>query len=222
VELAEKHPNDPVAVDALLQALSLVNGTSFPPGGKESPGERAMALLLRDHVRSEKIGPACQSVLFGFRSSNESFLRKVLELSPHSEVQGLACLSLAQYLTDRLNRLDILESQNDPALTERYHRAFGKEYLEELKRQDRAAVSREAESLFARAAERYSDVTIPVTYFGSGGTVGETSGVALFQIRNLSVGRVAPEIEGEDQDGKRFKLSDYRGKVVLLDFWHQT
>ena len=32
-------------------------------------------------------------------------------------------------------------------------------------------------------------------------------------------GRQAPDIEGEDQDGKRFKLSDYRGKVVLLDFW---
>jgi cytochrome oxidase Cu insertion factor (SCO1/SenC/PrrC family) len=35
----------------------------------------------------------------------------------------------------------------------------------------------------------------------------------------LQVGRVAPEIEGEDIDGVQFKLSDYRGKVVLLDFW---
>lgn len=32
-------------------------------------------------------------------------------------------------------------------------------------------------------------------------------------------GKAAPEIEGEDVEGKRFKLSDYRGKVVLLDFW---
>jgi peroxiredoxin len=32
---------------------------------------------------------------------------------------------------------------------------------------------------------------------------------------------VAPDIEGEDQDGVRFKLSDYRGKVVLLDFWSE-
>jgi cytochrome oxidase Cu insertion factor (SCO1/SenC/PrrC family) len=35
----------------------------------------------------------------------------------------------------------------------------------------------------------------------------------------LQVGRVAPDIEGEDIDGEKFKLSDYRGKVVLLDFW---
>ncbi len=28
-----------------------------------------------------------------------------------------------------------------------------------------------------------------------------------------------PEIEAEDLDGVTFKLSDYRGKVVVLDFW---
>ncbi len=33
------------------------------------------------------------------------------------------------------------------------------------------------------------------------------------------VGKRAPEIRGVDLDGKRFKLSDYRGKVVVLDFW---
>jgi peroxiredoxin len=35
----------------------------------------------------------------------------------------------------------------------------------------------------------------------------------------LVVGCEAPEIEGFDQDGKKFRLSDYRGKVVLLPFW---
>jgi cytochrome oxidase Cu insertion factor (SCO1/SenC/PrrC family) len=35
----------------------------------------------------------------------------------------------------------------------------------------------------------------------------------------LPVGSKAPDIEGTDADGKTFKLSDYRGKVVLLDFW---
>jgi cytochrome oxidase Cu insertion factor (SCO1/SenC/PrrC family) len=42
---------------------------------------------------------------------------------------------------------------------------------------------------------------------------------ALFLLNNLSIGKTAPEIDGEDLDGKTFKLSDYRGKVVVLDFW---
>jgi cytochrome oxidase Cu insertion factor (SCO1/SenC/PrrC family) len=35
----------------------------------------------------------------------------------------------------------------------------------------------------------------------------------------FEVGSVPPEINGVDMDGVPFKLSDYRGKVVLLDFW---
>lgn len=35
----------------------------------------------------------------------------------------------------------------------------------------------------------------------------------------VKVGRAAPEISGEDLNGQVFRLSDYRGKVVLLSFW---
>jgi len=35
----------------------------------------------------------------------------------------------------------------------------------------------------------------------------------------VKVGNVALEIEGKDIDDKPFKLSDYRSKVVMLDFW---
>ena len=34
-----------------------------------------------------------------------------------------------------------------------------------------------------------------------------------------AIGELAPEIEGMDLDGVAFKLSDYRGKVVMLDFY---
>jgi thiol-disulfide isomerase/thioredoxin len=33
------------------------------------------------------------------------------------------------------------------------------------------------------------------------------------------VGMTAPDIRGEDLDGTPFKLSDYRGKVVVVSFW---
>ncbi len=35
----------------------------------------------------------------------------------------------------------------------------------------------------------------------------------------LKAGDAAPEIDGEDLDGKPMKLSDFRGNVVVLDFW---
>ena len=50
-----------------------------------------------------------------------------------------------------------------------------------------------------------------------------SSGAAQAQQRHLptalAIGKVAPEISGVDVDGRKFKLSDYRGKVVVLDFW---
>jgi hypothetical protein len=39
------------------------------------------------------------------------------------------------------------------------------------------------------------------------------------QAAGLEVGNIAPDIVGEDIDGQQFKLSDYRGKVVVIDFW---
>ena len=74
----------------------------------------------------------------------------------------------------------------------------------------------EAEALYDRALTNYGDVKTPYD-----GTVAETAKTDLFEIRHLAIGREAPEIEEVDQDGQPFKLSDYRGKVVLLYFWSE-
>ncbi len=42
---------------------------------------------------------------------------------------------------------------------------------------------------------------------------------AIFEAENLQVGMMAPEITGPDHEGNTFKLSEYKGKVVVLDFW---
>jgi thiol-disulfide isomerase/thioredoxin len=50
-------------------------------------------------------------------------------------------------------------------------------------------------------------------------TLGGEAEPELYELRHLRIGQIAPEIEGKDLDDIRFKLSDYRGKVVLLVFW---
>ncbi|MEQ1633538.1 MAG: hypothetical protein ABL997_14265 [Planctomycetota bacterium] len=41
----------------------------------------------------------------------------------------------------------------------------------------------------------------------------------IVEKETFAIGVTAPDIEGLDLDGVAFKLSDYRGKVVFLDFW---
>jgi len=41
----------------------------------------------------------------------------------------------------------------------------------------------------------------------------------LFRLNKLRPGMAAPDFEAVDVDGESFRLSDYGGRVVLLDFW---
>src|SRR5262249_39544298 len=41
----------------------------------------------------------------------------------------------------------------------------------------------------------------------------------LYEIRHLSVGKVVPEVEGWDREDQPMKLSEYRGKAVMLVVW---
>jgi len=216
LELAEKNPNEPWTLDALTHVITeeywLDNYSTHPGWGKESRQARAIAILLRDHIRSDKLAETCKRAQYGFRKECETFLRTVLEKSPHRDVQGQACLRLALFLSGRMNRLDLLKEQ--PEVSQRYEGLYGKDYLDDLRRQDRGHAVAEVEAILELAARDFGDVKLPF-----GGTVADNAKTELFAIRNLAVGRPAPDIEGPDQDGVRFKLSDYRGKVVLLYLW---
>ncbi len=240
LELAATNPMDPIALDALVQVVNLEmylqNNTAHAGRGKDSLEAKAIVILLRDHIRSDKLGEACRRMSYGFSKECETFLRTVLEMNPHRDVQGLACLRLAQFLNARSQRLDLLHEQppgamlsarrehgdakptpcHPPQMAKGYEGWFGEDYLATLQRQDRAAAVREAEAFFERAAEQYGDVKLPYA-----DTVGVKAKADLHEIRHLSVSKEAPDIDGADQDGKRFKLSDYRGKAVLLYFWSE-
>jgi len=79
----------------------------------------------------------------------------------------------------------------------------------------RERLEAQIEALFEQVADSYADVEHPFWKR----PLGDLASAELFEIRHLIVGKMAPEIEGDDMEGHRLKLSDYRGKAVLLEFW---
>jgi peroxiredoxin len=78
---------------------------------------------------------------------------------------------------------------------------------------------KEAEQLYVRLSEQFADVSF------RGETMADEARRELFKIRDLPIGKPAPEVDGPDVEGKPMKFSDYRGKVVVLTFnadWNQT
>jgi hypothetical protein len=89
----------------------------------------------------------------------------------------------------------------------RYHLA-----LTQLKTQPEAAVKD-----FEQLANDLRETTDNDLKF----IAGKAAGVVFYH-RQLAVGQPVPEVEASDIDGVRFKLNDYRGKVVVLHFWSHS
>ncbi|RYE52374.1 MAG: AhpC/TSA family protein, partial [Sphingobacteriales bacterium] len=49
--------------------------------------------------------------------------------------------------------------------------------------------------------------------------IGKTIPVLLRSHKATEIGQIAPDFEQENPDGKLIKLSDFKGKYVLIDFW---
>jgi thiol-disulfide isomerase/thioredoxin len=98
------------------------------------------------------------------------------------------------------------------------YQAFLKHAVGEYKKvADVESLAAEAEKAYEKVVNDYSDC--PWLIRKGRGTLGERAKRHLFELRNLRVGKTPPEIVGEDLDGAKLKLSDFRGKVTVLVFW---
>src|SRR5262245_29370642 len=157
VELAAASPADPIAIDALIEAVWQVNTTPWPVQlvGEDPARARAFELLQRDHLRSDQLAALCQRVSFGYCREYEPFLRAVLAASPHRAVAAQACVGLARLLTNRMGRL--AGFADAPATAREFADLFGADYLAELQRKPAGEARTEAAALFARAAAEFGD-----------------------------------------------------------------
>jgi hypothetical protein len=203
LKLAKKHPQSDAAFDALTGVAQLVQGGADLDKAYES--------LTKDYAQDEKITRILRNAQYSNSPAAEKLLRAVMERNKEREIRGQACFSLAQYLkiqSESKDRLALLSAD----MVKHFEKLYGADLLKRIKESDPAKLSKESEQLFDRFVKDYAEVKARKQDV-------ESAKEMLYVLRNLAVGKVAPEIEGEDIDGKKFKLSDYRRKVVVLHFF---
>jgi hypothetical protein len=209
LELAEQNPEDPG-----VTPVALIDVITLPLYGTEGTKLQHLALkrLTRDHAASDQLDPIVLRLTYQPSPAVAAFLRAVAEENPKDELKGKATYGLGAMLHRAADFARQMHEQ--PDLAQRVEGAYGKETAQWLRDGDPDRLEKGAENLFETAAEKFADVPM----YGEE-TLGDLAKGQLFEIRNLGIGKTAPEIEGEDLDGTPFKLSDYRGKVVVIDFW---
>jgi tRNA A-37 threonylcarbamoyl transferase component Bud32/peroxiredoxin len=190
LDLAEKHKTTGTAVDALTWVLlTPAPGETKPSAATVAVRKKALQSLVRDHFQKKELGNVCQRLAQTPLAECDTLLQAALEKHGREEVRGLAGYALAISLARQAE------------VAHRLARPEAKQYLEKAIQQLETVV------------KKYPQIPSGST------TLGEAARTKLHELRYLTVGGKAQEIDGTDLNGKRFKLSDFRGKVVVLSFW---
>src|SRR6516162_5158229 len=78
-------------------------------------------------------------------------------------------------------------------------REYGKEVVNQLRKDTWDKLNKQVEESFAMVAEKYADMKLRPNRAKAFADLARSE---LYEIQNLSVGKVAPEIEGEDVSGQ--------------------
>lgn len=176
--------------------------------------DKAAAMLVREGLQGEE--EQWFALTLGYSDSTplaaERVLRGMLEQCESRTTQAQARMSLARFLVDiaeKKRMVDALPSRMANVVQE-----YGGWYLNRLNAFDPAVAEREAETLWRQVIDEFPDVM----------DVQQKEKLAVraeSELRRLqhAIGRTAPEIVGQDFNGRPLKLSDTNGKVRVLMFW---
>lgn len=186
---AHKNPKDESAFDALCWVLRI----NSPSDDKGSPYRQAFAAIKQQHVKSKRIASALAPV--GQRSDRDGaeLLSAVIAANPNRKTQA-ACVRMMKLARESLVKI-AERLRDDKAHRERIEQFGGQEFVKNLI-DNRSKFAKEAKYYEKMLAEKYPGVFPDVT-----------------------VGKPAPEVIAENLDGQKVKLSDHKGKVVVLDVW---
>jgi hypothetical protein len=148
------------------------------------------------------------------------------------KTKGLALMALGEYLEDKARmvlRVQIAHGRYHfdlaPGQTTKTP-LYDEAYEKTLRESNAVALFAEAEAVFARVVAEFADVMQPkqcpddegfMTWV-TPGRLEDLAGERLATLRAVATGRPAPDLAWTDAHGRATRLSDLRGKVVLLSF----
>lgn len=200
VDLARVDPKSDAALAALEWVLTIPRAVYLPAG------KPALDLAREHHAKNPKVGKIAAWV--GYYPPHPV---QGTEAAETATAAWAFLEAVAETNPDKTAR-----AQAEMAFALRAHGAFAR--AEYTRSDERDALAAEAERLYEKLTTEYGDA--PRLIREGKGTVGEFAGRELFELRHLRVGKPAPELVGDDLDGKPVKLSELsRGKVTVVVFW---
>jgi thiol-disulfide isomerase/thioredoxin len=234
LEFAKQYPESKLAFDALYRIVERGPGTGDVHGKIWQANEAALDLLWANHRSDPRIVLVFAPLGAALPSHKaEVFLKRAMETSRNRSVRAAATYHLACYYdTLAKHHQRSAEIAAKPRLRnfERYWKIVVTPHLNQFPF-DQNQNADEIDRLLATLIAEFADVPAVAAKRAETGklhvelgplpqprTYADLARTMLFEVNNIKPGQPAPEIVGTDAEGKEFRLSDYRGKVVLLTF----
>jgi thiol-disulfide isomerase/thioredoxin len=163
--------------------------------GSQKVKSEAGAALVDNFADSPKLAEMLPMLAQG--DGAEGMLKKLMEKSSKPAVKGTAAYFL---MTNEIESLDEPAEGKKPT---------AKETADKI-----AAVKKKLSALVAQ----YGDIEVPEGRRGTS-SIKKLAEKQAYFLDNLTIGAKLPDVESETLDGKKVKISDLRGKVVVLDIW---
>jgi thiol-disulfide isomerase/thioredoxin len=236
LEFAKSHPDSPYAFDALFRVIYRGGPQTGDVHGKPwQLKEEALDIAWKFHANDPRL-----FILLGQLGGSlpshktEAFFKQVLDKGPNKKAQAAAAYNLARYyatLAHAHQRSRQIKQKEHLLNFERFWKIVITPYLESHFPLNEDQNSAEVDRLLRLVAEKYSSVPatdwklvgpgrvfVELASYPEPKTYGDLARAMQFELNNIVSGNPAPDIHGTDADGKPFRLSDYKGKVVLLVF----
>ncbi|MBL8863058.1 MAG: hypothetical protein JNK02_13765 [Planctomycetes bacterium] len=168
--------------------------------------------LFTKDLASPALGELVEALRPGSGPDARARLGTLVAKAAERSVRGRAMQMLAEHSRRELERLRGVRAGD--VKPEALLGEFGAARVAALEELGVDGLEREYVAALERVVKEFGDVLD-----ARGRAIGPRAEGALFEIQRLQIGMLAPDIEGEDIQGVPFKLSDYRGKVIFLDFW---